>query len=315
MEKTQARALAPLIIASLEREYLAPERAGDTIQEVAKALRESEEKYKELAELLPQTVFELDKNGAVTFANAKGFLSTGYTKADIAQGLHASELFIPEDRERAMQNLGKAISGEKSDGNEYTLLRKDGSTYSAVIYSSPIVRNNKRIGLRGIVVDISKRKEAERALQRREEELKIRNRELEELNTALEVLLRKREEDKKELEEKVLANMKNLVVPHIEKLRESPLSAQQMHYLETLEASLNEIISPFAHSLTTKYLNLSFVETQVAAYVKAGKRTKEIAELMNLSTKTIDTHRKNIRKKLGIKNGKNNLRAFLLSIA
>jgi PAS domain S-box-containing protein len=278
------------------------------------ALAESKKKYKELAKLLPQTVFELDKDGNVTFANAYGFVSTGYTKTELKKGLHASALFIPEDRVRATENLWKAMSGDKTDGNEYTIRRKDGSTYPAVIYSSPIVRNNRRVGLRGIVVDITKRKKAERALQKRDEELQARNRELEEVNTALKVLLKRREEDKKELEEKVLSNMKNLVLPHIERLKESNISGKQMHYLETLEANLNQIISPFSHTLTTKYMNLSFVETQVANYVKEGKRTKEIAELMNLSTKTIDSHRKSIRRKLGLTNGKNNLRSFLLSI-
>jgi DNA-binding CsgD family transcriptional regulator len=130
----------------------------------------------------------------------------------------------------------------------------------------------------------------------------------------LRVLLKRREEDKAELEEKVLSNVRDLVLPYMERLRQTRLDANQMLCLDILESNLNDIISPFARKLSSKYLSLTPTEIRVANLVKEGKTTKEIAEFMHLSDKTIESHRNNVRKKLGIKGKKTNLRTRLLSI-
>ncbi|MFB0533130.1 MAG: PAS domain S-box protein, partial [Desulfatiglandales bacterium] len=133
------------------------------------ALRESENRYRELADLLPQTVFEIDERGNFTFANQYGFVSSGYTQEDIEKGLNALQLIVPEDRERVAQNIRKILAGERSQGYEYTALRKDGSTFPVLVYSSPIIRDNKAVGLRGIVIDMTERKKMEKALRESEE--------------------------------------------------------------------------------------------------------------------------------------------------
>ena len=137
---------------------------------------------------------------------------------------------------------------------------------------------------------------------------------LEEMNSALKILLERREEDRKELEEKVLFNVKGLVVQYIERLRGSNLDKRQLGYLEILESNLNSIISPFSRKMSSKYLNLTPVEVQVADLIRQGKTTKEIAVIFNLSTRTIEFHRQNIRKKLGLKEKKANLRTSLLAL-
>ncbi|MDY7033795.1 MAG: PAS domain S-box protein [Thermodesulfobacteriota bacterium] len=137
------------------------------------ALKESEEKYKHLVNSLPQTVFELDERGNFTFANQQGFKSTGYTQEDLNKELNALQLFVPEDRERVIKNIMRILKGEGSGGNEYTAIRKDGSRFPVIIYSSPIVRNEKLVGLRGIVVDITKQKQAEEALRESEEKYRL----------------------------------------------------------------------------------------------------------------------------------------------
>jgi PAS domain S-box-containing protein len=162
--------------------------------------------------------------------------------------------------------------------------------------------------------DITEKKRADQTLLEREKELEIKTSNLEEVNTALRVLLKRRQEDKAELEEKVLFNMRELVIPYIEKLKKRGLDERQKVCVGILESNLNGIISPFARRLSSLYLNLTPAEIEVANLVRHGKTTKEIAEFMNLSSRTIDTHRDNIRKKLGIKNKKANLRTQLLSI-
>jgi DNA-binding CsgD family transcriptional regulator len=81
-----------------------------------------------------------------------------------------------------------------------------------------------------------------------------------------------------------------------------------------LESNLNDIVSPFLNRLSSKYLKLTPTEIRVANLVKEGKTTKDIAEIMNLAKKTIDSYRENIRRKLGLKNKKTNLRTHLLSV-
>ena len=163
--------------------------------------------------------------------------------------------------------------------------------------------------------------ELERRIEERTAELSVANKELEvkttnleEANTALKILLKKRDEDKIELEEKVLSNVKELVVPYLEKLKKSGLDDKQETYLSILESNLNDIISPFLRHLSSKYLNLTPAEIQIANLVKEGKTTKEIAELLASTRWAVDFHRNNLRKKLGLTNKKANLRTYLLSL-
>lgn len=133
------------------------------------ALREASEKYRGLAELLPQVVFEVDTSGKFTFANQRGFQLSGYAQDDVERGLSVLDVLVPEDRDRARENIRRVLKGEKTSGNEYTMLRKDRSTFPAVIYSSPIIRDGKAVGLRGIGVDVTDQKKAEQALKGSEE--------------------------------------------------------------------------------------------------------------------------------------------------
>ena len=153
----------------------------------------------------------------------------------------------------------------------------------------------------------------EQRVEERTRELRIKSENLEEMNTALKVLLKKREEDKDELEEQVIYNVKELVMPFLEKIKASRLDNRQKTLVEILESNLNDIVSPFAKALSTRYLNLTPAEMQIANMVKHGKTTKEIAEILFLSTRTIESHRDSIRQKLGIKNKKANLRTHLMS--
>jgi len=162
--------------------------------------------------------------------------------------------------------------------------------------------------------DITALKQTEEQLRRREKELELQKQSLEEANTALKVLLRRREEDKEELEAKVLKNVRELVSVYISKLKEIGLNPRQRQYVEIIESHLNDITSSFLYDLSGKYTNLTPKEIQVADLVKQGKTTKEIARIMNSSTSVIDFHRKNIRQKLGLRNKKSNLQSYLLSM-
>ena len=161
--------------------------------------------------------------------------------------------------------------------------------------------------------EIAERKLAEKALKKRERELKMKTESLQEVNTALKVLIAQREEDRKEVEEKILNNVKELLLPYLEKLQKTKLTDIQQSYLRVIGTNLDNIISPFLKNLHSKYLNLTPKETRVATLVKEGRTTKEIAELLGMSIAAVEFHRNNIRRKLGLRNKKANLVSHLAS--
>jgi len=165
-----------------------------------------------------------------------------------------------------------------------------------------------------IIQDITRRKITEEALKKREVELKIESNRLGEANTALKVLLKHRDDDKKELEEKLIANIKELVLPYVDKMKKGRLDPGQTSYIDIVETNLKDILSPFLKKMSVKYSNFTPTEIQVANLIKAGKTSKEIAEIMKVSTGTVDTHRNNIRSKLNLNGKKMNLRAYLISM-
>ena len=166
---------------------------------------------------------------------------------------------------------------------------------------------------RQLTEEIEERKKAQNALKKRERELAQKSRFLEEANSALKVVLQNMENQATELQGDILNNVKELILPHIEKLRQCQSIAEQKSHLDIIEENLNNITSPFLRNIAAHYLNLTPKEIQVANLVKDGKTTKEIAELMTLSARSIDFHRDNIRKKFDLKNKKTNLQSFLSS--
>ncbi|MFP5213788.1 MAG: PAS domain S-box protein [Acidobacteriota bacterium] len=133
---------------------------------VEKALRESEERYRQMADLLPQPVFEMDLQGKVTFANRTMFESFHYTPEDLRRGVNVFDVIVPEDHQRLMDSIHKRLAGEKPSNNQYTGRRRNGSTFPIIAYSSLIVRDDRCVGLRGIVIDITERRKVEEELLR-----------------------------------------------------------------------------------------------------------------------------------------------------
>ncbi len=145
---------------------------------VEEALRESEKRYRDLADLLPQTVFELDERSNLIFVNRNAFDMFCYSQEDFDKGLSAIQMFIPEELDRAKENIKRRLRGEKFGINEYTALRKDGSTFPVLLHSAPIIHEGKPVGLRGIILDITERKRMEKEIQDKNEQLETSNEEL-----------------------------------------------------------------------------------------------------------------------------------------
>jgi DNA-binding CsgD family transcriptional regulator len=163
--------------------------------------------------------------------------------------------------------------------------------------------------------EITALKLTEEALKKSQEELYEQKEGLEEANIALKVLLKQREQDKQELEKKVLTNVKDLVLPYVEKLKNSRLKPKDKTLVEIVETHLNDVISPLLQQFFNAKILLTPQETQVAGLVKDGKTSKEIADILNVSETTVNFHRKNLRVKFGLTNQRTNLRSYLISIS
>ncbi|MEJ2658989.1 MAG: PAS domain S-box protein, partial [Desulfobacterales bacterium] len=263
-----------------------------------------------------------DEEGCHTFSNRAVKQILGYEVQDIL-GKSAFNLMVIEDQsnvQRWFQNAKEQKRGWK--GTVVRWQHRDKSIRYLETIAEPILDSMGNLtGFTGIDRDVTLRKQSEEALKKAHSELKertidleIKRKSLEEINTALKVLLKKRDADKAKIAENVLANVKRLINPYLEKIKETELNIQQWSLLSIVESNLNEIISSFTHEVSLKYFDLTPTEIQVASRIRHGDTTKKIAGLMNVSPRTVETHRKNIRKKIGLEGKKANLRSHLLSI-
>jgi PAS domain S-box-containing protein len=272
------------------------------------ALKESEEKFRTFMETASDFMYMTDKDGNLIFVNESMTRSLGYSKEELI-GIHIAQVI---NKESLGNDIIAKVRKEVTEKGKLTFediwITKNGKELNGenkivAIYDS----DGKLSGSRGVFRDITERKQMEQELEHRASSL-------EEVNAALRVLLKTREEDKTDLEEKVFLNLQELVLPYLEKLKKNRLNKEENIYVNILESNLKDIISPFVRTMSLKYLNLSPKEIQVANLIKKDKNSKEIGALLNLAKKTIDTYRDSIRKKIGIKHKKVNLKTYLLSI-
>ena len=279
-----------------------------------RALRESEEKYRTIIENIEDGYYEVDLAGNFTFFNDSMRRMTGCSRDELL-GCNYRHL-TDEYNAKKVYNVFNTvfITQLSSKAADWELLRKDASRrWLEVSISLRKNLNGEPIGFMGIARDITERKMNERTLIAREEELKTKTTNLEEVNTALKVLLRRREEDKRELEETVMMNLHDLVHPYLERIKNRVESKKLLELVDIMETNLKTVTSPFFHKLSSQIHSLTSTEIEIANLVKQGKSTKEISELLSVSIKTIETHRLHIRKKLGLSNKRASLRTHLLS--
>jgi len=287
------------------------------LKRVQEALRVSKERYRNIIENAVEGIFQSTPDGRLLNVNPAQARIFGYdspqemidTFADIAQGHYV----YPEDRRKFLEACDSQGFVRGFEAEFYTKTRE----IIWVSLNARAVRNTRGDVLfyEGFAEDITKRKRAEAELRKRENELQIKSRSLEEVNVALKFLLAQRERDKEELGNSILVNIQKMIVPYVDKLKNSPLGPKETAYVKILELSLKDMTSPFADRLSAVLLNLTSKETEVARLVKEGKSTKEIATLLNSTARAIEFHRDNIRKKLGLNKSDRNLRSYLLSLS
>jgi len=300
-------------------------------KQVENALRESEEKYKELVEGTDGLITKVDRNGNIMFVNHMSFEFFGVSHNDII-GMSAFDFLHPDDKKDTHRLFDDIIAKKETRAiSSSRMVSKNGKIhYMHRVSNFHYDSQGNLSGITSIAHDITKRIEMEEALKKTHNELEQRVKErteelrktnealnektinLQDVNTALKILLERREKDKEAIGERVLLNVKELLIPHINKLKRGPLNESQGSYIELLESGLQDIISPFAQKITSRYMHITPSEMKVANLVKEGRTSKEIAEMLNSTERAVVAHRTNLRKKLGLKK-KYNLRTYLIS--
>ncbi|MBC7472774.1 MAG: EAL domain-containing protein [Candidatus Sericytochromatia bacterium] len=133
-------------------------------------IKESEEKFRQLTNSLPHTIFEMDKNYKFTFVNNYVYNSFGYKALEMLDSMSMYDILAIEEKEKADENVKKVLNGENIDFSEYSALKKDLTLFPVLIYYSPVFNKEHIIsGVRAVIVDISKLRSTEKALKDSEE--------------------------------------------------------------------------------------------------------------------------------------------------
>ncbi|MBP7015784.1 MAG: PAS domain S-box protein [Smithella sp.] len=271
-------------------------------------LRENEEKYRQLFDNAPAGIYQIDyQTGRFLNVNDVFCKYSGLNREELTS-FTAFNFLTEESKKLFYARLEQIHQGIKvPEAVEYEALNIKGELLYLQLHTRFIHDSEGHVvGADVVIHDITERKQAE-------DELKSFAEDLEEANITLRVLMNQRDEDKQEIEEKLQTNMRDLVMPYLRKLKRLNLDGRSKNYLDILESNLNEVLSPFMKNLQSSFNHLTPQEMQIVSLIKKGKKTKEIAEMLNASTKTIATHRNNLRKKLNLRNSKINLRSYLLS--
>jgi PAS domain S-box-containing protein len=253
--------------------------------------------------------FVADEKGKIKEANLAASRITGYSTEELLtmnlKDIDGCILSSKFDKEKAKLKLARF-----NERFERTCRRKNGEFIDNEINQNFLEIDNQKLYFY-FFSDISERKNSLKKLLEREKELEEQSKKLDESNVALRVLLRRVETDKREVENDVLLNVKDLIFPYIDKLKKTGLNSLQSSYINVILANLQDVISSFPSHLSIKYSDLTPSEIQIASLIKQGKSTKEVSEVLGLSPRTIETHRRNMRKKLGIRSHGTNLRTYL----
>jgi PAS domain S-box-containing protein len=299
------------------------------IKKAELALRDSQQRLAEIIEFLPDATFAIDIEGKLIAWNRAAEDLTG-VKAEDVLGKSDYEYALPFWKCRRPMAINMVIKPDEAYEKTYSVFERGeelliveaeipwagmvGGNAYLWCKASPLYDSSGKItGAIEVIRDITDRKMSEDALKKRERDLEIKSHELEELNTALKVLLKRGDEDKRELEDRILKNIRELVLPYIEELKKKQIETGSITNLKILESNLRNIISPFGHKLSNKYSNLTNRELKVADLIKEGKSSKEMADLLNVTESAINIYRYRLRKKLGLKR-RDLLKAYLLSL-
>jgi len=281
-------------------------------KQVEEVMRERDIQFKKLSSWVPGMIYQFTKRPDGTYCipftteAIKDIL--GCSPQDVREDFSPiARVILPEDFDKVIGSIEYSAKHLTIWTCEYRVQIPGQSIRWMLGHSTPEKLADGGITWYGFNTDITERKRAE-------EELRTKTKDIEEANIALKVLLNQLEKGRNDLEERILSNIRELILPYINNLRHGKLSLHQVSLVDTIESNLNRISSSFLQHLKLNFYDLTPREIEVANLVREGRSIKEIAELFSITIRTVESHRKRLRVKMGLKNRKANLRAHLLGL-
>ncbi len=309
-------------------------------------LDESQALNSQMIQLSPSAIYQIDfLDRRFTRVNDYMCKTTGYSEEELL-AMNPEELLAPSSRYKMFKRMADMSSGRSvSDSIDLKIKTRSGSIEWGRFHIRHLYENRRIWGANVVAHLITKQKKIQRELARhhrkleslvkdrtfelslanqklREEvarrtqtakELRMKSERLKELNTAMSVLLDKRNEDRLRFEENIRVNLVQLIEPYLDRLDNSGLNASQQQLLDVIRMNLNEVMGSPMPELSAKYYIFSPAELQVANLIRKGRTSKEMAQILNISSRTVESYRNSIRKKLGLKKKKVNLKTYLSS--
>jgi PAS domain S-box-containing protein len=314
---------------------------------IAQQLDESQALNYQLFQLSPAGIYRIDLRALrLIKVNDQVCRYTGFTEEEL-MAMPPDEIMMPESRQAFYRQLADIEAGKPvADNMEIEFTTKSGATEWGHLHIRHLYDEEGRIWGANVVAHLiteQKRAREELAEYRRSlevlvedrtralsqanqmlreevargtetaKELHMKSERLRELNTAMRVLLDKRNEDRLRSEENIRVNLVQLIEPYLDRLDHSGLNSSQQQLLNVIRMNLNEVVGSPMPELAAKYYIFSPGELQVANLIRKGRTTKDMSRLLNISPRTVDSYRNNIREKLGLKNKKVNLKTYLSS--
>jgi len=278
-------------------------------KQAERALEERERMLRTILDSSPDAITMTDARGTIMECNQFCIDILGYDTKNELMGKSAFDLIVKKEQPLALKNLQKTLAKGAVKNIEYTHVKKDGTEFPGEM-SASVVRDasGKVAGFVAVTKDITARKKAEQALKKSEAELRKQKLALEEKNIALREIIAQIEIEKRKIEEDVITNVELVLSPILDRLKEKQ---GDIEYIDLLQHHLKGLTSAFGSKIMDKTLNLTPREIEICNMIKGGMTSKDISKLLNISSQTVERHRKNIRRKLGIANRRVNLTGYL----
>ncbi|MEJ2333970.1 MAG: PAS domain S-box protein [Desulfobulbaceae bacterium] len=293
-----------------------------TEEKMARLITEKEKRFAALMEHANEAIWRIDfkppislddpmakqvkdifSNGIFSEANDAGAKIYGLTEGREVVDRPLNEFF----HDSVKENVKAATDMVRSKFKQKNLLSKEKASdgkYKTILNNlSPFIEDNKVFYIWGSGLDISDLFETQK-------QLSLSKKELENKNIALRELIVQIGHEKREVEERIKANIEQVILPSLEKIK---LNCTEEIYVNQLSNDLKNLTSPFSQRVTNIRTKLSPREFEVCNLVKNGFSNKEIANFLNIAVHTVEKHRRMARKKLGLVNKGINLSSFLLS--
>jgi PAS domain S-box-containing protein len=296
------------------------------LKNTEEALRQSEKRHRDIFENAPIAIFQSSLDGRILKVNAAGAKMAGHASPDnfmaAAENIGQDFYVNPAERREIVDTV-VARHGWSQFQTQLSFKGK-GPIWSHLTMRVVRGEDGNVCYLEGFIEDITDQRNDHESLRKSHQHLEIqvakrsadlqqKTKRLEELGTALRVLVDQREADKKEFET-ILLEVRNLATLFFQQLRAIPLPPDQLGHISALESHINDIICPFVRMLSREFMALTPTEMQVANLIREGRTTKEMAELLYMSEHTVVYHRQNLRTKLELKGKHVKLRPYLQSL-